>query len=78
METACFSETLVSTYEYTRRKNPEHRHPHLRDNLRLTGVYGKRLKSKKKSNGLCYLLERMKQSNIESGKPFKPIESCEN
>jgi hypothetical protein len=28
METICLSETLVSTYEYTRSHKPEHHHPH--------------------------------------------------
>jgi hypothetical protein len=30
METVCFSETLVSTYESTRRHNPEQQHHHCR------------------------------------------------
>jgi hypothetical protein len=35
METICFSESLVSIYESTRRHNPEqHRHLHRRENLR--------------------------------------------
>jgi hypothetical protein len=40
METVCFSETLLSTYESTRRHNPEeqHRHPHRRENLRSHGL----------------------------------------
>jgi hypothetical protein len=34
METVCFSETLVSTYESTRHHSPEqHRHFHRRENL---------------------------------------------
>jgi hypothetical protein len=35
METVCFSETVISTYESTWRQNPEqqHRHPHRRENL---------------------------------------------
>jgi hypothetical protein len=34
-ERACFSETSVSTYQSTRRHNPEqHRHPHRRENLK--------------------------------------------
>jgi hypothetical protein len=40
METTCFSETLVSTYESTRRHNPEqqHRNPHRHENLDLCSV----------------------------------------
>jgi secreted PhoX family phosphatase len=35
METVCFSETLVSTYESTRHHNPEeHQHLHRRENLK--------------------------------------------
>jgi hypothetical protein len=35
MEIACFSETLASTYESTRRQNlKEHHHPHRRENLK--------------------------------------------
>jgi hypothetical protein len=34
METVCFSETLASIDESTRRINPEHHHPHRRENLR--------------------------------------------
>jgi hypothetical protein len=35
METVCFSERLVSTYESKQRQNPEeHNHPHRLDNLR--------------------------------------------
>jgi hypothetical protein len=35
MKTVCFSETLVSTYESTRRLNLEqYRHPHRRENLK--------------------------------------------
>jgi hypothetical protein len=35
METVCFSETLVSTDESTRRQNPEdHHHPQRRENLK--------------------------------------------
>jgi hypothetical protein len=39
METVCFSETLASTDESTRRQNPQehhhhHHHPHRRDNLK--------------------------------------------
>jgi hypothetical protein len=33
METVCFSKTLASTDESTRRQNPEH-HPHRRENLK--------------------------------------------
>lgn len=34
MEIACFSETLASTDEFTRRRNTEeHTHPHRRENL---------------------------------------------
>jgi hypothetical protein len=34
METVCFSETLASTDESTRRHNPEEHHPHRRENLK--------------------------------------------
>jgi hypothetical protein len=36
METVCFSETLMSIYESTRRHDPEkeHRHLHCRENLK--------------------------------------------
>jgi hypothetical protein len=34
MEAVCFSETLASTYESTRRKNLKNHHPHRRENLR--------------------------------------------
>jgi hypothetical protein len=35
MEAACFSETVASTDESTRRQNPEeHHHPHRRENLK--------------------------------------------
>jgi hypothetical protein len=36
METVCFSETLASTNESTRRQDPEdhHHHPHRRENLK--------------------------------------------
>jgi hypothetical protein len=36
METVCFPETLLFTYESTRRHNPEeqHRHPRSRENLK--------------------------------------------
>jgi hypothetical protein len=37
METICFSETVASTDESTRRQNPEdhhHHHPHRRENLK--------------------------------------------
>jgi hypothetical protein len=34
METVCFSETLASTDESTRRQNPEDHHPHRHENLR--------------------------------------------
>jgi hypothetical protein len=36
METVCFSETLASTNESTRRQNPkeQHRHVHRRENLK--------------------------------------------
>jgi hypothetical protein len=37
METVCFSETLASTDESTRRQNPEeyhHHQPHRRENLK--------------------------------------------
>jgi hypothetical protein len=40
METVCFSETLVSTCESTRRQNPEeHLHPHRRVNFRSRNNY---------------------------------------
>jgi hypothetical protein len=41
METVCFSETLLSTDESTRRQNPEeqHRHPHCRENLKSHTVF---------------------------------------
>jgi hypothetical protein len=34
METVCFSETLVSTYEFIWRLNSEEQHLHRRENLR--------------------------------------------
>jgi hypothetical protein len=34
METVFFSETLVSTYKSTRRLNPEHHHPHRREDFK--------------------------------------------
>jgi hypothetical protein len=34
METVCFSETFVSTYESTWRHIPEERHPQGRENLK--------------------------------------------
>jgi hypothetical protein len=36
MDTVCFSETLASTEESTRRRNPEEQnhHPHRRENLK--------------------------------------------
>jgi hypothetical protein len=39
-ETVCFSETLVSSYESTRRQNPEqqHRHPHRHENLKSHNI----------------------------------------
>jgi hypothetical protein len=40
METVCFPETLASTYESTRRRNPEeHHHPRSRENLKSHKLY---------------------------------------
>jgi hypothetical protein len=48
METVCFSETLATTDESTRRQNPEeHHHPHRRENLKShmlqTSLQGKQV-----------------------------------
>jgi hypothetical protein len=46
MKRECFSETLVSIYESTRRHNPEqHRHAHRRENLK-SHINSVRLKTK--------------------------------